>query len=91
MLTKISTSAEVSIFFSLILSYFCFLVPALRPCHGRLSIAEKHVKYNIDKIGNMVKYTDSGQTFLLKNIAEDSQQTPDHLSCFVLGEINTGI
>jgi hypothetical protein len=30
------TSIGVKVFFSLILSYFCFFVPALRPCHGRL-------------------------------------------------------
>jgi len=30
------TSIEVDIFFSLILSYFCFLVPAFSPCQGRL-------------------------------------------------------
>lgn len=30
------TSIGVDIFFSLILSYFCFFVAALRPCHGRL-------------------------------------------------------
>lgn len=30
------TSIGVSIFFSLILSYFCFLVPAFNPCQGRL-------------------------------------------------------
>lgn len=33
---KWGTSTGVSIFLSLILSYFCFLVPAFRPCHGRL-------------------------------------------------------
>ena len=30
------TSIGVDIFFSLILSYFCFFVAALRPCQGRL-------------------------------------------------------
>jgi len=30
------TSMGVDIFFSQILSYFCFLSTALRPCHGRL-------------------------------------------------------
>ena len=30
------TSNEVDIFFSLILSYFCLLVPAFSPCQGRL-------------------------------------------------------
>ena len=29
-------STGVDIFFSLIFSYFCFLVAAFRPCHGRL-------------------------------------------------------
>ena len=29
-------SMAVTIFFSLIFSYFCFFVAALRPCHGRL-------------------------------------------------------
>lgn len=39
----------VSIFFSLILSYFCFLVPAFRPCHGRLRWKTKEVsKYNLN-------------------------------------------
>lgn len=32
----IITSIGVDIFFSLILSYFCFLVPAFSPCQGRL-------------------------------------------------------
>lgn len=32
-----NTSMGVSIFFSLILSYFCFLVPAFNPCQGRLN------------------------------------------------------
>ena len=36
-----STSTGVDIFFSLIFSYFCFLVAALRPCHGR----EPRLKY----------------------------------------------
>lgn len=31
-----STSIGVSIFFSAILSYFCFFVPAFSPCQGRL-------------------------------------------------------
>ena len=31
-----STSTGVESFFSLIRSYFCFLVAAFRPCHGRL-------------------------------------------------------
>lgn len=30
------TSMDVETFFSLILSYFCFLFPAFSPCHGRL-------------------------------------------------------
>jgi hypothetical protein len=30
------TSIGVETFFSLILSYFCFFVPAFNPCHGRL-------------------------------------------------------
>lgn len=35
------TSIGVSIFFSLILSYFCFLVPAFNPCQGRLKNRNK--------------------------------------------------
>jgi hypothetical protein len=34
--TGVCTSMEVAIFFSLIFSYFCFLVPAFNPCQGRL-------------------------------------------------------
>src|ERR1700684_29121 len=37
------TSVGVVIFFSMMRSYFCFLVAALRPCHGR----EPRQKYNI--------------------------------------------
>ena len=33
-----STSMGVPIFFSLILSYFSFLVTAFSPCHGRLPL-----------------------------------------------------
>lgn len=39
-----NTSMGVSIFFSLILSYFCFLVPAFSPCHGRLRQKQNRVK-----------------------------------------------
>lgn len=33
---EVVTSIGVDIFFSLILSYFCFFVPAFKPCQGRL-------------------------------------------------------
>lgn len=33
---EVDTSIGVDIFFSLILSYFCFFVPAFNPCQGRL-------------------------------------------------------
>jgi hypothetical protein len=33
-----TTSIDVDIFLSLILSYFCLFVPAFRPCHGKLVI-----------------------------------------------------
>ena len=40
------TSIGVETFFSLILSYFCFFVPAFRPCHGRLK-TEYHQRNQI--------------------------------------------
>lgn len=46
-LASCSTSMGVSIFFSLILSYFCFFVPALSPCHGRLNKFKKNTKITI--------------------------------------------
>lgn len=61
-MASISTSAGVSIFFSLILSYFCFFVPALRPCHGRLRTIKKHKQLHYSKIiGKIVKYKESYQ------------------------------
>ena len=35
------TSIDVATFLSLIFSYFCFLVPAFKPCHGRLKPEDK--------------------------------------------------
>ena len=43
-----SSSTEVDIFFSLILSYFCFFVAARRPCHGRLPRRKYIMMYAID-------------------------------------------
>jgi hypothetical protein len=43
------TSVEVAIFLSLIFSYFCFLFPALRPCHGRLTVGKQCVNPDISE------------------------------------------
>lgn len=40
-LESCDTSTGVETFFSLILSYFCFLVPAFNPCQGRLTKKSK--------------------------------------------------
>jgi len=43
-----SSSTDVDIFFSLILSYFCFFVAARSPCHGRLPRRRYIMMYAMD-------------------------------------------
>ena len=80
------TSTGVNIFFSLILSYFCFFVPAFRPCHGRLGNSKMKKKRKFKGCTN--KTTRNSRelylTFLLRNTSAHNQEIPDHLSCFVL-------
>jgi len=50
-----NTSMGVDTFVSLILSYFCFLVPALSPCQGRLKKENVRKKFDGKKIMNNIK------------------------------------
>jgi len=45
-----NTSMGVDTFVSLILSYFCFLVPAFSPCQGRLKKENVRKKADGEKI-----------------------------------------
>ena len=80
------TSTGVNIFFSLILSYFCFFVPAFKPCQGRLGNSKmkkenlKSAQIKLQEIIEEKLYL----TFLLRNTSAHNQEIPDHLSCFVL-------
>lgn len=47
-----NTSTGVDIFFSLIFSYFCFLVAALSPCHGRQPLLKYMSTYPRDSISS---------------------------------------
>lgn len=78
-----NTSMDVETFFSLILSYFCFLVPAFKPCQGRLKRRVCQWYYEREIVWkNYIRVGKS--TFLLKNTSEHIQVTPNHPSCFVL-------
>ena len=78
------TSIEVSIFFSLILSYFCFFVPAFRPCQGRLRRQAFRNIYCYKQKGNLNTRKQMILTFLLRNTSAHNQEIPDHLFCFAL-------
>jgi hypothetical protein len=85
------TSMGVDSFFSLILSYFCFLVPAFSPCQGRLKIkstAKGGGKNNMIKIFKSrrvkIHVYNKYPTFLLRSTWEHNQAIPDHPFCFVL-------
>ena len=47
--TKKSTSTGVDIFFSLIFSYFCFLVAAFSPCHGSEPLRASSIRRALEK------------------------------------------
>lgn len=76
-------------FFSQILSYFCFLVAALRPCHGRLKEEEISGQYNSNvqffqlRMPNITIYGER-HTFLLRSKEEHNQETPSHPVYFAL-------
>ena len=80
------TSTGVNIFFSLILSYFCFFVPAFRPCHGRLGNSKmkkenlKSAQIKLQEIIEEKLYL----TFLLRNTSAHNQEIQDHPSHFIL-------
>lgn len=61
------TSIEVETFFSLILSYFCFLVPAFNPCQGRLQKYQIRNNRQLKDIRKPNKRCERLITFLLKN------------------------
>ena len=49
----LSSSIGVDIFFSLILSYFCRLVAAFNPCHGKLPLRKYMSTYPNDSISSL--------------------------------------
>ena len=86
---KCYTSIDVETFFSLILSYFCFLFPALSPCQGRLKKDLKNMSTLL--IDQPVIICGKGMmiiTCLLKSTSAHIQEILNHLFCFVLNQQN---
>ncbi len=81
------TSIVVDIFFSLIFSYFCFLVPAFNPCQGRLPNPSSQVRKN--PAPRVTCNVEGSRRCLLLTCPWEStlahnQEIPNHLSCSVL-------
>lgn len=88
------TSIDVETFFSLILSYFCFFVPAFSPCQGRLHILKsvsrstmkEELKTNRKRELHKQKKRITGidSTFLLRSTLGHNPVIPNHPFGFVL-------